>query len=255
MGEHQTWFDLLLHFEWWQTFKANLRGLLGREAGVEVFPTQFDWNHMLFAVVVLLFIGYGTSRFRRSVQAEGGIIPPKTFGLRVFFELITDTVYNLMVQVMGERDAKRFLPFIGSLALFILFSNLLGLIPGMGVPTATLNTNLALAFLAFVIYNVVGIREHGMAYLKHFLGPIPALAPLMLPIEVISHIARPISLSVRLLGNMTADHKVVFMMTALTIFLVPVPFLLLGLLISVVQTLVFCLLTMVYISLALSHEH
>src|SRR5262249_31285696 len=154
-------------------------------------------------------------------------------------------IFGLMSQVMGEKNARKYLPFIGALALFILFSNLLALIPGMGVPTTTLNTNLALSLLVFGVYNYAGIREQGLVcYLKHFLGPAPLLAPLMLPIELISHLARPISLAVRLLGNMVADHKVVFTFAMLVPILIPVPFLFLGLLVSIVQTLVFCLLTM-----------
>jgi F-type H+-transporting ATPase subunit a len=255
MGEHQTWLDLLFHFEWWSDLNDRLRGVLGREAATDTFPTEFTLNHVAFGLLVLGLIAYGGYRFWRSVNRPGGIVPPRSFGIRNFFELITEVIFNLMVQMMGEKHAKRFLPLIGSLAFFILFSNLLALIPGMGVPTTTLNTNLALALMVFAIYHVVGVREHGLAYFKHFLGPVPVLAPLMLPIEIISHIARPMSLSVRLLGNMSADHKVLFIFTSLTIFLIPVPFLLLGLLVSIVQTVVFCLLSTVYISLALSHDH
>jgi F-type H+-transporting ATPase subunit a len=255
MGEHQTWLDLLFHFEWWRNLHERLQGSLGREAATDTFPTEFTLNHVVFGLLVAALVGYGGYRFWQSVNRPGGIVPPRSFGIRNFFELITEIIFNLMLQMMGEKHAKRFLPLVGSLAFFILFSNLLALIPGMGVPTTTLNTNLALALMVFLIYNVVGVREHGLAYFKHFLGPVPLLAPLMLPIELISHIARPMSLSVRLLGNMSADHKVLFIFTSLTIFLVPVPFLLLGLLVSIVQTVVFCLLSTVYISLALSHDH
>jgi F-type H+-transporting ATPase subunit a len=131
----------------------------------------------------------------------------------------------------------------------------MALIPGFGVPTTSLGTNLGLASLVFVATHYYGLREHGISYLKHFLGPVWWLAPLMLPIEIVSHLARPVSLTIRLLGNMVADHKVVFSFFALVPILVPVPFLLLGLLVSVVQTLVFCLLSMVYISMATAHDH
>src|SRR5206468_10079146 len=112
----------------------------------------------------------------------------------------------------------------------------------------------ALAGFVFVMTHVFGLREHGVAYLKHFMGPVLWLAPLMIIIELISHIARPISLSLRLMGNILADHKVVFSFFTLVPLLVPVPFLLLGCLVAVIQTLVFCILTMVYISMAVAHE-
>ena len=106
----------------------------------------------------------------------------------------------------------------------------------------------------FILTHVYGVKEHGLAYFKHFLGPSPALIPLMLPIEIISHLARPMSLAVRLMGNMMADHKVVMSFFALVPVLVPLPFLLLGLLVCFVQALVFSTLTMVYIRSAVEHE-
>jgi len=155
---------------------------------------------------------------------------------------------------MGEHNAQRYLSLIGTLAFFIFFSNVLGLIPGFAPPTATLKTNLAIAGFVFVMTHVLGVREHGIKYFKHFLGPVLWLSPLMLAIELISHIARPVSLSLRLMGNILADHKVVFSFFTLVPILVPVPFLLLGVLVCVIQTLVFVILTMVYISMAVAHE-
>ena len=102
--------------------------------------------------------------------------------------------------------------------------------------------------------HVFGVMEHGLKYFKHFLGPVWWLAPLMLPIELVSHIARPLSLTLRLLGNMAADHKVVSSFFALVPLIVPVPFLILGVMVVIVQTLVFCLLSMVYIQGAVTHE-
>jgi F-type H+-transporting ATPase subunit a len=253
MGEHSTWIDYLPA---WRHLEENLAGVLDRKAATELFPTHFTLNHVLFAALVLLFVAWGSYRFYSAVtRSADGIVPPRSFNLRNLFELIAESVYGLTVQVMGEKNGKRFFPFIGSLALFILLSNLLALIPGMGVPTTTLKTNLALSLTVFVVYNYVGIRENGLGrYLAHFMGPIPLLAPLMLPIELISHLARPLSLAIRLLGNMAADHKVVFTFAMLAPLVIPIPFLFLGLLVAVVQTLVFCLLTMVYISMAVAHE-
>jgi F-type H+-transporting ATPase subunit a len=170
------------------------------------------------------------------------------------FEYTTESLYGMVEGAMGEENAPRFFPLIGALFMFILFANMCALIPGIGAPTDTLKTNVGIALLVFVLTHYYGVKEHGLAYFKHFLGPSPALIPLMLPIELISHVARPLSLSIRLMGNMMADHKVVMSFFALVPILVPLPFLLLGLLVCFIQALVFCTLAMVYIGMAIEHE-
>jgi F-type H+-transporting ATPase subunit a len=253
MGEHETWFDLLPGFHHLEEF---LGPYLARDWRWQAFQeTHFSLVHVAGTVLVLLFVLYGALRFRSALATpEGRLVPPPSFGLRNFFELFTESFYNLMEQVMGPKGARRFLPIVGTLAFFIFFSNLLGLVPGFAPPTATLKTNLAIAGFVFVMTHVYGVREHGLGYFKHFLGPVWWLSPLMLCIELISHVARPVSLSLRLMGNILADHKVVFSFFTLVPILVPVPFLLLGLLVCVIQTLVFCILTMVYIAMAVAHE-
>lgn len=216
---------------------------------------SFTLTHVLWAIIVMFIVMFGAISFSKSVKKKDGIVPPPGFGIRNLFEMIADGTYGMMVQVMGEKGAKRHLPLIGSLAFFIFFSNVMALIPGFGVPTTTLNTNIGISLLIFGATHWYGLREHGISYLKHFLGPLWWLSPLMLPIELISHFARPASLALRLMGNMAADHKVVFTFFTLLPILVPVPFLILGLLVSVVQTLVYCLLSMVYISMATAHDH
>ncbi len=254
MGEHSTWLD-------WLDRSDAMQGLgdgLARHWKWMMFDTTyFTLIHVFFAIIASLFVLYGALRFRAAVvgKGEAGLIPPPKFNIRNFFELICDTTFGLMVGVMGEKNAKKYFPFIASFAFFILCCNLMALIPGMGVATTTLKTNLALSGIVFLSYNYFGVREHGLAYFKHFLGPIPAIAPLMLPIELISHIARPASLAIRLMGNMYGDHKVVSSFFVLVPLLLPLPFLLLGLLVAVIQTLVFCLLSMVYISMAVAHDH
>jgi F-type H+-transporting ATPase subunit a len=255
MGEHGSWTDLLYKLPGWASLEHNLGALLGRHAATDMLPTHFTLTHVLWTIIVLLIVLVGALKFRAAAVAKDGVIPARSFGLRAAFESIMDVTFGLMVQVMGEKNARRHFPLIGSLALFILFSNLMALIPGAGVPTTTLKTNLGIALLVFFATHYYGVKEHGLAYFKHFLGPMPVLAPLMLPIELISHIARPGSLSLRLMGNMFADHKVVFTFFTLVPLFVPVPFLVLGLLVCVVQTTVFCLLSMVYISMATAHDH
>lgn len=263
MGEHGSWSDFLSALPGWQNLQHTAQAYLGRGpesnspwkvAGL-LEGTHFTLVHVIWAVFVLVLVSIGALAFRKSLKGKDGIVPPARFSLRNFFEMIADATYGLMVQVMGEKNAKRHLPLIGSLAFFIFFSNIMALVPGFGVPTTTLKTNLVLALIVFLATHYYGVKEHGVAYFKHFLGPLWWLSPLMLPIEIISHIARPASLALRLMGNMAADHKVVFTFFALIPLLVPVPFLFLGLLVCIVQTLVFCLLSMVYISMATAHDH
>ena len=254
MPPHTTWFDYLPGYE---TLRENMQRLLGRTWTWQMFQaTHFQLDHVLGGMLVVLFLALGAARYAVAVSGSGdaGLVPPPKFGLRNLFEMLADTIFNLMASVMGEKEARRYLPLIGTLFFFILFSNLLGLIPGFLPPTDTLKTNLGLSLLVFVLTHVFGVREHGIKYFRHFLGPWLPLAPLMLPIELISHIARPVSLSMRLLGNIAADHAVVLAFFAIIPILVPVPFLLMGVFVSVVQAVVFSLLTTVYISTAVSHE-
>lgn len=259
MGEHSTWTDFLYYLPGYKNLYGSLETLLGRthKWGLDglIGKSHFTLTHVWWALLVLAFIVFAGLVFSSAVSGNKGLVPPARFSLRNFIELIAETVFGLMKQVMGEKAARQFLPLIGSLALFIWFNNLCALIPGLGVATTSLNTNVGMALTVFLVTHVYGIKEHGAGYLKHFVGPIWWLAPLMFIIEVIGHLARPVSLSLRLLGNMAADHKVVFAFFTLVPLLVPVPFLILGLLVTVVQTVVFCLLSMVYISMAISHDH
>ena len=230
---------------------------MGRKWTWQMFQaTHFQLDHVFGGILVLLFLAYGGIRYAAKVNraADAGLVPPPRFGMRNLFEMLSDTIFNLMASVMGEKEARRYLPLVGTLFLFILFSNLLSLIPGFIPPTDTLKTNLALAGLVFLLTHIFGVRAHGIKYFKHFLGPWLPLAPLMLPIEIISHIARPVSLAMRLLGNIAADHAVVLAFFAIIPFLVPVPFLVMGVFVSVVQAVVFSLLTTVYIGQAVAHE-
>jgi F-type H+-transporting ATPase subunit a len=259
MNETQTWFNLLPGYE---NLVEAAKAPLARHWQFLLFgSTFFTLTHVLGTLLVCLFLIYACSRFA-SVVKKGGdtaILPPQGFGLRALIELFADGALGLMEGVMGHKNARRFFPFICTLAFFIFFNNLLGLIPGFAPPTSHLQTNLALAACVFLVTHVWGVKDHGLGYFKHFLGPIIAwyalpLMILMLIVETISHFARPVSLTLRLLGNMVADHMVVGALTVMVPILIPVPFLLLGVLVSLIQTLVFCMLTMVYISMALGHE-
>jgi len=256
MGEHGTWFDYLNRFSWWQNFDHWAQGKLGRSWTWQMFgPSGWTLTHVLITLCVVLFTAWGAYAFFKGTKSQDkGLVPSRTMNLRNAFEVLAESLYGMVEGAMGEKNAKRFYPLIGALFIFILFNNLFALIPGFSAPTDSLKTNVGLALFVFVLTHVYGVKEHGLAYFKHFLGPSPALIPLMLPIELISHLARPMSLAVRLMGNMMADHKVVMSFFALVPVLVPLPFLLLGLLVCLVQALVFSTLTMVYIGSAIEHE-
>jgi F-type H+-transporting ATPase subunit a len=150
--------------------------------------------------------------------------------------------------MMGWRG-RRYLPLIGSLALFILGCNLLGLIPGFHSPTNNLNTTVACALVVFFSTHIIGIREQGaLRYLKHFVGPVWWLAPMMVPVEIIGQLARPVSLSVRLFGNIFGEDTVLLILLALVPLLIPLPMMVLAIFTSCVQAFVFVMLSMIYIA-------
>lgn len=256
MGEHGTWFDYLNRFSWWRDFDHSAQETLQRKWKFLVFQ-ESGWSltHVLITTLVVLFTLWGALSFFKGTKTEDkGIVPPRKMSFRNFFEILAESLYGMVEGAMGEKAGKKFYPLIGALFLFILFNNLFALLPGFSAPTDSLKTNVGIALLVFFATHYYGVKEHGLAYFKHFLGPTPFLIPLMLPIELVSHVARPVSLSVRLMGNMMADHKVVMSFFALVPILVPLPFMLLGLLVCLIQALVFCTLAMVYIGMATEHE-
>jgi F-type H+-transporting ATPase subunit a len=196
-------------------------------------------------VIILLFV--------LSKLATGSLkmIPS---GVQNFMEVVIDGVENMVVETMGEHGRPYF-PLIATLALFILVSNLIGLIPGFFPPTANINTTAACAVIVFLSTHIVGIKHHGFHYLKHFLGPIWWLAPVMFFIEVIGHLSRPVSLTLRLFGNMNGHELVLMIFFGLAPFLVPLPMMLMGVLVSFIQAFVFMLLAMIYIQGSLEEAH
>jgi hypothetical protein len=176
MGEESTWFDLLPGLN---NLTEFLKQYLGRENPSQKFYFQagpfaeshFNLTHVMSSLLVLAFVTMGALSFASAMRRGGeeAIVPPARFSLRNLFELLGDSLWNLMQSVMGEKNARTYLPLIGTLACFIFFSNALALIPGMVPPTTTLKTNVALAVTVFVITHVEGIRSQGLGnYLKHF---------------------------------------------------------------------------------------
>jgi F-type H+-transporting ATPase subunit a len=181
-------------------------------------------------------------------------------GAQNVVETIVDALLNLAEENIGHHWARPLFPLVGTLFLFILVSNFMGLIPGFMSPTSNINTNAAMAIPVFLATHVYGIWVHGFGYIKHFLGPIRSifalpLMMLMFVIEFIGHIARPLTLSVRLFGNMIAKHYIISVLAILSPWFVPVIILVLGVLVSVIQAFVFTLLTALYLAGAVEEAH
>lgn len=260
MGPHGTWFDFIPGLD---GLKNAMHEPLARKWTWQVFQTtHFEITHVIIAAIVVLLISLGAIAYASSVKKLGddAILPPAKLGTRAVFEGVADAVFGLLEGVMGAKNARKYLPFLGTFFVFILFSNLISLVPGFRAPTDTLKTNVGLAICIFLATHILGFKEHGLHYLVQFTGHIPLkfplilLVPLMVVIEVISHLIRPVTLSIRLMANMFADHAVVSVFFALVPFLVPVPLMILGVFVSVVQALVFTLMSATYISLAVAHE-
>jgi len=211
--------------------------------------------HIVTAVfLALVLIGVGILLRKKLLRLEKDLVPSEKVSLANTFELIIENLLDLMEGVIGPQ-ARRHLPLVGSIFIFIFVSNLLGLIPGFLPPTTNINTNLAMALCVFLYFNYMGIKEHGVVnYFKHFAGPIWWLAPLILAIELFGVVIRPITLSLRLLANINADHLVLGIFSDLVPIIVPVIFMILGVFIAFVQAFVFTLLTIIYIALATAHE-
>lgn len=214
-----------------------------------------EWVPTLGSLVILGVIVVMGLRYRSQVAMAGDdVTPDGRFGLRYLIDTVMDTGYQLTKENCGELFNK-LLPFMCGLLFFILIANLSGLVPGFPAPTATIDMNLAMGLSVFIVYNAAGIKEHGSGYIKHFLGPVWWIAPLFFVIELISHGSRPLSLSIRLLGNLFGDHTLLGVFTGLTYVVFPALLMFFGLLVAVVQSFVFTLLTGIYISMAISHDH
>lgn len=185
---------------------------------------------------------------------EHAVVPAARASIRGFFEFIVEFIQGLSDMVVGEHG-RAMIPLFASVFTFVLVNNLVGVVPGMTPATENLNTTLAMGLFIFLYYNYLGLKENGVHYLKHFLGPVLWLGPLMLVIELISHFVRPVSLGLRLANVMRGDHTVVGIFLDLVPIGLPIPFYILGIFVCFVQAFVFTLLSMVYVALATAHDH
>ncbi len=218
-------------------------GPLPLEALAPSMPVHVTYTWFAMAVLI------GLALIARSSLKRGA-----PTGVQNIFEVVFEGLESYIEEIMGP-EGKHYFTLIASLFLFILVCNLQGLIPGFDSPTANINTTLALALVSFSATHYIGLRRHGIGYIKHFMGPMWGLAPLMFPIEVISHFARVLSLTFRLFGNMVAKHKLLLVLALLAPYIAPVPILGLGLLVAFVQAGVFTLLTMLYLTGSIEEAH
>jgi len=204
-------------------------------------------DHILYGWLVallLLLVAFFASRRKDMVPT----------GIQNLMEACIEILEGAIEETMGEKG-RAYFPLIATFALFILISNLMGLIPGFYPSTANINTDVALALTVFVMTHVVGIKEHGLRYVKHFMGPILWLAPFMFILEVIGHLARPLSLSLRLFGNMWGHEIILMIFLLLMPYFVPSVMMALGFVVALIQTYVFTLLAMAYIAGSLDEAH
>lgn len=205
----------------------------------------------LLGLAVLALVGVIFKKFAESSLDD--VTPKAKFSLGVMVEAIMDFLYGLTKEQCGKKY-RIHLPFLSTLFLFILIINLSGLIPGFPPATENMSTNVAMGIFVFIVYNWAGWKENGIHYLKHFLGPVAFVAPLYLGIEIFSHAARPLSLGLRLMGNIFGDHLLLGVFNGLVPLVVPVILMFFGTLIAVVQSFIFTLLTGIYISMAIAHD-
>lgn len=224
---------------------------IGRALGVPIAGEHHAVpDHIVMALIVAVFLLLLAVLVRRKLSVDNPT------PMQHLFEVALEAIQGLMKEVIG-KDTRRFMPLIGTLAVYILICNIIGQIPGFISPTSNLNITASCAVCVFLYYNFQGIRKHGLLkYLKHFAGPVWWLAWLLFPIEIVSHFARPFSLSMRLFGNIFAEELIIGSLNKYVFpFFAALPVMFLGLFASTIQAFIFILLTMVYISGAVEEGH
>ncbi|HFC03769.1 MAG TPA: F0F1 ATP synthase subunit A [Nitratifractor salsuginis] len=205
-------------------------------------------GHLILVTLIIMWLAFKATGNLKAVPS----------GTQNVLEAYLGGVIAMGKDVIGEELARKYLPLVATIGLFVLVSNLIGIIPGFESPTSNINVTLPLALVVFIYYNYEGIKKQGVIhYFAHFAGPVKALAPLMFPIEIVSHISRIISLSFRLFGNIKGDDLFLWVLLMLVPWIVPLPGYLLLTFSALLQTFVFMILTYVYLAgaVALEEEH
>jgi len=243
MEEHK-----LIIVEWINGFLRWVLGIFGVEGleGKEILPTHIVMA-LLITAVLILFFKVTVKKEKLSVRE-----PDK---MQNFLEMIYKFFQGLVDDMIGH-EGRKFIPLLTTLGLFITVSNLLGLLPEMGSPTANLNTTVGCSIFVFLYYHFQGIKKHGIwGYIKTFMGPVWWLYPLFLPIELISHFSRPLSLSLRLFGNIFGEDLVILIIAGLLPIFAPLPVMALAVITSLLQAFIFVMLSTIYLAGAMTEEH
>lgn len=227
---------------------------------------SFNWTQLIpgvgheyahvatLGVAAVASVGIGFIARAQLGTGEQAVLPANKLSIRGLFELNTEFISKLAHQVIGHHY-KDYVPFYAAMFFFVLFNNLIGIIPGMTPATENINTTFAFGIFSFLTYNFIGLKKGGFHYLAHFWGPIWWLGPLMLIIELISHMIRPLTLGMRMANVLTGDHTALMVFIDLVPVLVPIPLYCLSLIVAFIQAFVFTLLSMVYVSLATTSDH
>ena len=208
----------------------------------EMHHTLIYMTHFVLVVVGMLILA--------KIATRSMSITPR--GTQNVMETYVEGVMSMITDVIGKEDGKKYFPLIATIGLFVAFANVVGIVPGFESPSGSLDFTLALALVVFVYYNFEGIRKNGViTYFKHFMGPVPILAPLMFPIEIVSHISRIVSLSFRLFGNIKGDDLFLMVLLMLAPWVAPLPAFALLSFMALLQAFIFMMLTTVYIASAI----
>ena len=206
------------------------------------------YPHVIYSWLVMIILIALSAMAAKSVN----LVPSK---IQNIFELLISGLEEFMVEITGDEGRWVF-PLTGTVFIYIFVCNLIGLVPGFFPPTASLNTTLSCALVVVIFTHVIGVKYHGAAYIKHFMGPVWWMVPLMLPIEIIGHMARILSLTFRLFGNMMGHELVLGILFALAgLFFAPLPIMVLGIFVGLVQAFIFYLLSVMYFTGAMEHAH
>ncbi|RPH48189.1 MAG: ATP synthase F0 subunit A [Desulfobacteraceae bacterium] len=207
-----------------------------------------SYPHVIYSWVVMIILITLGSIAAKSVS----LIPGKAQNV---FEALISGIENFMIDVTGEEGRWLF-PLVATIFIYIFSCNLIGLVPGFFPPTASLNTTASCALTVVIFTHIIGVKYHGIKYIKHFCGPVWWMIPIVLPIEIIGHLARILSLSFRLFGNMMGHELVLAILFGLAgLFFAPLPIMALGIFVALVQAFVFFLLSMMYFTGAMEHAH
>jgi len=214
--------------------------------GLEHFAHSYP--HVIYSWVVMIILITLGAIAAKSVS----LIPGKAQNV---FEALISGIENFMIDVTGEEGRWLF-PLVATIFIYIFSCNLIGLVPGFFPPTASLNTTASCALTVVIFTHIIGVKYHGIKYIKHFCGPVWWMIPIVLPIEIIGHLARVLSLSFRLFGNMMGHELVLAILFGLAgLFFAPLPIMALGIFVALVQAFVFFLLSMMYFTGAMEHAH